>query len=756
MIRTTVAALALCTIPTGVQGQTSTPSELEQRLNETLTWARQELLKPVEYRTAKPREVGTAIDSGEIEAHGVVHLLPLMSRAQVSSQWKAAVAELPAALTIRDRSFSKPGKNARKESSKFRELGRYATLRFDGLNIDAEDIAEIYLVADFSEADNFVMSWSKHGFAQWPLEAAANDGVATYRINTARLAEWRGRPEYLAIGVPQGKHFEIRELRFVPRKAAYPKPAGTSKVMLQKRLSEVIYLHDRTRLVLPLPVLPGSARIAGTVALIGGNEGRLRIFRRDADGEKEILRRSLEGAEKWQDFDVELGDVNQLEGQLTIEATEAADGVVVIGAPVIYTPIAEPQRVLVYLIDTLAATHMSFYGYDRETTPRLHEFAARGTWFANAFANASRTVESVPSMMLSLPAVSTGVRHAFAKVDDQASLLAEDFRDAGYATACFSTNVNAGPRQGLDRGFDSFFDHIAFHWMKDQARTVPIDDVVSWMERHRQRPTFLYVHTAEPHYPYEAPEPFRNRFAKNQSQATVQRRGGRQERAQYDEEVAFADQRFHDFWDQLEEKGLTKGMITVVTSDHGEEFGEHGAARHGLNLHAETIRVPLLIHGPSDLVPARGRIDVAVQLLDVRPTLLDLAGVKTDAQMLGKSLRPLLAGESTREWEERILFASTFQPKPPRYSLTKLPWRLIFAATKSASKSFKLFDVSKDPRETKNVIAQHPQVAIDMMQQLVQAWHQQPRAGRKQPVKLDEGHIEQLRALGYLDGEQKP
>jgi arylsulfatase A-like enzyme len=152
-------------------------------------------------------------------------------------------------------------------------------------------------------------------------------------------------------------------------------------------------------------------------------------------------------------------------------------------------------------------------------------------------------------------------------------------------------------------------------------------------------------------------------------------------------------------------------------------------------------------------VPKRGRIDVAAQLLDVRPTLLDLAGVKTDAPMMGRSLRPLLQGEATPEWRERKLFASTFQPRSPRYSLTKLPWRLIMIPSKMPSASFELYDVGNDPREKTNRIDEQPQVAIEMIQQLVETWRKLPRVKRESAVELDEAHIERLRALGYLDGE---
>jgi arylsulfatase A-like enzyme len=372
---------------------------------------------------------------------------------------------------------------------------------------------------------------------------------------------------------------------------------------------------------LRLPALPASAR-RRAVALIGADHARLRISLRRGDGEDVVVQRQLDRADEWQDFDVELTKPGEVLGQLTIDVAGVADGVVVIGAPVIYKPVAHPRRVLLYLIDTLAAKHMSLYGYNHSTTPHLSALAARGAWFANAFANASRTVESVPSMMLSVPAISNGVRDSFDKVGDDAILMAEDFQRAGYATACFSTNVNAGPRQGLDRGFDSFFDHIAFQWTPGESRTVPIEAVVAWMESQRHRPIFLYVHTAEPHYPYEAPEPFRNRFGQNvppqaKPLSRLAERGSQRERVRYDEEIAFADERFHTFWQRLEQAGLTNGLITMVTADHGEEFREHGGARHGRNLHGETVRVPIIVQGPLDVVPARGGIDVAAQLLHV-------------------------------------------------------------------------------------------------------------------------------------------
>jgi hypothetical protein len=102
-----------------------------------------------------------------------------------------------------------------------------------------------------------------------------------------------------------------------------------------------------------------------------------------------------------------------------------------------------------------------------------------------------------------------------------------------------------------------------------------------------------------------------------------------------------------------------------------------------------------------------------------------------------------------------LLFASTFQPKLPHHSLTQLPWRLIFAPTATEKQRFKLYDVSSDPAETKNIIDERPAIAIEMMQRLVATWHELPRVTREGVVELDQAHIERLRALGYLDGEGK-
>jgi len=567
----------------------------------------------------------------------------------------------------------------------------------------------------------------------------------------------------------EGNDIVIEELRLLPQESAYPEPVGRRRVMLQAQLREVIYAHHPSAITYRGISLPEGGRFECGLAVTGAPRGRFRLALGSGAQQEVLVEREINQADTWVEVNVALGEWAGRQADVILSTEGPAGGVACWSDPQFYTPVTNPRRVLVYLIDTLGAAHMSLYGYHRQTTPNLEALAARGTWFANAFSNASRTVESIPNVMLSMPTISHGVQDEFSAVPDGLDLLAEGFQQAGYATACFSTNVNAGPRQHLDRGFGDFFDHFAYYWSADTTRTVPIEEVAGWMERHRDRPIFVYVHTAEPHSPYEAPAPFGDRYDPDYTgpitgSHTDKVYGFQQARsprdvehvvALYDGEVAYADHRFGLFMSRLAELGLDGGLITVVTSDHGEQFLEHGLWKHGGDVHGELIRVPLIMTGPAGLVPVR-RMEQAVQLLDIWPTLLDFCGLQSVAKMYGDSLRALMNGRDAERFAERAIFSSTFQPLPPHHALIRMPWKLMFKPKRGDPRaSFLLYNIADDPGERQDRFDEEPEVAARLLRELVRTRAGYPRyaagGGVNQRVQFDREHIERLRTLGYIN-----
>ena len=282
---------------------------------------------------------------------------------------------------------------------------------------------------------------------------------------------------------------------------------------------------------------------------------------------------------------------------------------------------------------------------------------------------------------------------------------------------------------------------------------------------------FVYVHTAEPHSPYHAPPPFGDRYDPDYTgritgSHTDVIHGFQQARspgdiehviALYDGEVAYADHRFGMFLARLAELGLDRGLVSVVTSDHGEQFLEHGLWKHGGDVHDELIRVPLIIAGPPGLVPVR-RVEQAVQLLDIWPTLMDFCGLEPLAKMYGDSLRPLMAGREARRFADRAIFSSTFQPMPPHHALIRMPWKLMFKPQRGDVRgSFLLYNIAEDPGEQDDRLAEEAEVAARMIRELVRTRGGYPRyavgGGIDQQVRLDQEHLERLRALGYVQDD---
>jgi arylsulfatase A-like enzyme len=738
-------------------------------LAELVTWAHQQLLTPLEPKPVPEDRAGDAAPPVNTGTAGPLRLPALLEKADVDCDWQAPVRGAGSLVEIRDRSYAQPGLEAKSAVQRLWGGCLYRCLALHHLDVEGHSVGSIWLRADFGSAQEFILVWSRAGQMTWPITRPGQTN--TFEIPTAQLSDWDRHIGSLLIGVPDldGNDVKVEELALLPPSSAFPEPVGRGRWMIRRHLRNVAYAHSPASIVFRNLKLPAEGRFETGLAATGAGVTRFRVVLRAGHEERELLNQEVAEADAWAEVNVPLGPWAGRTADVVLTTEGQGGSVALWGDPQLYEPVADPPRVLVYLIDTMGAKHMSLYGYDRDTTPNLDSLAARGTWFANAFSNASRTVESIPNIMLSMPTISHGVQEEFGRVPGGLALLAESFSRAGYATVCFSTNVNAGPRQGLDRGFEDFFDHFAYYWSQDTTRTVPIEEVTEWMLRHRDRPIFVYVHTAEPHSPYAAPEPFTNRYDPDYTgpitgSQTDPIRGFYQARsprdvehviALYDAEVAYADYRFGLFMSRLAELGLDRGLLTVATSDHGEEFLEHGLWTHGGDVHGELIRVPLIIAGPAGLVSSR-RVETAVQLEDIWPTLLDLCGLSSPGETFGESFRPLMQGRGKERFARRAIFASTFQPSPENHALIRMPWKLMFKPVKGDPRaSFLLFNVVDDPGEQHDLLDREPEVARDMIREMVRTRAGYPRyveaSGVQQRTLLDREHLERLVELGYID-----
>ncbi len=311
-----------------------------------------------------------------------------------------------------------------------------------------------------------------------------------------------------------------------------------------------------------------------------------------------------------------------------------------------------PDLVLIS-IDTLRADHLSTYGYRRPTSPHLDRLAAESYVFSRSFSASTWTLPSTATLLTGLLPAQHGLLSLRQKLPPTADTLAERLGRLGYRTAAITDGGFVHPQWGFSQGFERYDATAGKAWEpKDVAEIAGA--AARWLEENRFHPFFLFIHTYETHQPYTNAEGFADpfldpdyagRFAERarvdvrQAAATA---GADRERivALYDGEVRRADHYLGRFLDALRATGRWRDTAVLVTSDHGEEFLDHGDFDHGFaKVFDPNVRVPLILKPPAGLA-ARRTVDHPVTGLDVAPTLLELAAEAAAAGLPG---RPLLA-----------------------------------------------------------------------------------------------------------------
>lgn len=423
--------------------------------------------------------------------------------------------------------------------------------------------------------------------------------------------------------------------------------------ILLTRVLAVPALHDRTRTTEPF-VVPANAWLRLSIGIepaawhIDAAPVRFRVEMEDETGAtQDLFRRVLDPASRpqdrrWFDSGVDLSYVAGAKLRLRFitepaERDDARPSLPLWGDPRIVAPAADrgPSIVLVSL-DTLRAKSMSTYGYALETTPRMSALAAQGAVFENAFTTFSNTLPAHMSMLTGLYPATHGVVSFGQHLAARHPTLAEVLRDAGYGTAAFTEDALLDSRHGFLRGFSTYDENTTIADGAGDAETT-FGRALEWAGRHADERFFLFAHTYQVHWPYEPPDAYRSLFTAPDSGHVDDK-----QRA-YDQEIRFTDDVLQRFVDGLRRVLPERDLVLVVTSDHGEEFYDHGLFTHH-QLYDEVMRIPLIMVG-SGRIPPGERIATPVSLVDVPPTILGLAGVHPPRGLDGTSLLPLLSGQ---------------------------------------------------------------------------------------------------------------
>jgi arylsulfatase A-like enzyme len=385
---------------------------------------------------------------------------------------------------------------------------------------------------------------------------------------------------------------------------------------------------------------------------------------------------------------------------------------------------AKPRNVILISIDTMRADALY-----KTPVPFLSDFSADAAVFDRAFTTAPITLPAHTSLLSGLYPPSHGVRNnGTFRAGDDLTLMPEIAKQNGMSTAAFVGAFPLAKQFGLNQGFDIYDDEFSaannaegnFSFAERSAEQVRLS-AQKWLEsRTSSQPFFLFLHFFDPHHPY-----LTHGYGNLQP---------------YRQEIAYVDHQLGEFFQFLERKKLHENNLIIITSDHGEAFGEHGEISHTLFVYNTTLHIPLLIQGPG--IDAQKRPEV-VRIVDILPTVAELMEWKIGDAIDGVSICPLFRSEPLKPLES---YAESFAPAldfgwSPLASLQTKDAKYIQAPRPE------FYDLQNDPQEQSNKIGPQADALKVKLETIL----------RRAPVAKaahipDAQEREKLAALGYISG----
>jgi arylsulfatase A-like enzyme len=358
-------------------------------------------------------------------------------------------------------------------------------------------------------------------------------------------------------------------------------------------------------------------------------------------------------------------------------------------------------NVVLIVLDTVRADCFGIYGNGDGITPEIDAIAERGLVFDNCYANSSWTLPSHASMFTGLYPVGHRATQETLSLGTEHTMLAELFSKAGYQTFGASTNPVVSINRGLARGFETFEElfrdeHKIAHEGDVHINNLAFDRFLA--ERQGERPFFAFFNYIEAHWPYSAPESYRHRFTRGRFTTLEANKASRLVidghylnepyskktfeilKGLYDGEVAYLDAQVGMLVRTLAARGITDKTMVVITSDHGEHFGENGHFGHRFSIYNTLLSVPLIVLFPHDRHGGERRSDL-VQLLDLFPTLLDGCGIRYKGRVDGRNLF------AENDEPAGVVYAEYYYP---RLSFSLMKTRLATAQARGDTPSDKL------------------------------------------------------------------
>jgi choline-sulfatase len=396
-----------------------------------------------------------------------------------------------------------------------------------------------------------------------------------------------------------------------------------------------------------------------------------------------------------------------------------------------FAPAASRTNLVLITLDSARADRMGFLGAKGGLTPNLDRLAGESLVFERAYAQAPGTVVSHATILSGAYPQATGMSEIGGTLPAALPYLPDLLKAQGYRTAAFAGSNQLDPRNGLAQGFDrgfgtydaGFFPVVPGdpHPPLTERRGDPtVARALTWLARNAQGPFFLWVHISDPHAPITS----------------------------YNAAITSADAAAGKLLAALRQQKLYANTAVIVVADHGENLGAHGEATHGVFLYDETIHVPLLVKLPESQ-PAAKRVAAKVRLVDIAPTMLEIAGIPVPSQMQGQSL--LRVAKTSGGADQ------------PAYSRSDLPERGFGWSALESWRAGKylyiraprpeLYDLTADPGATHN-LAQTSKATLDTMAAQLESFDRRIGGVKSTGPELSSSEMQKLASLGYV-GLQK-
>ena len=433
-------------------------------------------------------------------------------------------------------------------------------------------------------------------------------------------------------------------------------------------------------------------------------------------------------------------------------------------------------HVLLVTIDTLRADYLGCYGHPWIQTPTLDGVAGDGVLFEAAISQAPSTCPSHCSMLTSTYPFDHGaengkpMRRGLVSLSDV--LKAHGYETAAFVSSTTTRSISSGLHQGFEQYEDSLvswstafsrddFQNLILFYLVGIAQQSQIpggvvtDRALDWLDRRSDRPFFAWLHYFDPHAPYGAPPPFRDMYTGRADP----RYPLATERERYAEDITYADAQLGRFIDEMKVRGLYDETLIIITSDHGEAFGEvhddTSDVGHGGHLYDATQIVPLIIKPPGSSHRPR-RVAQQIELVDLAPTVLRFLRIPRPGAWIGQPLNELLEGRSDPDPERMAYSFNTVGAADPdsphkimfpqQIAVRSTEWKFI---TVPRTAHEELYYLPDDPHERINRAEQRPEVVAEFRLEAGKFWDPQ-RSTADPRRRLAPGVIRQLEALGYV------